>query len=81
MHYVGSFVEMHRIYSCDCRALAQLLRGMWDSLDQGSNPCLLHRQEDSLPLSHQGRPRTLETHMDTSCFMEEKTQLLYSMDL
>ena len=26
-------------------------------LDQGSNPCLLHWQVDSLPLSHQGRPR------------------------
>ena len=23
-------------------------------LDQGSNPCLLHWQADSLPLSHQG---------------------------
>ena len=25
-------------------------------LDQGSNPCLLHWQEDSLPLGHHGRP-------------------------
>ena len=25
-------------------------------LDQGSNPCLLHWQMDSLPLSHQGSP-------------------------
>ena len=25
-------------------------------LDQGSNPCLLHCQMDSLPLSHQGNP-------------------------
>ena len=24
--------------------------------DQGSNPCLLHWQVDSLPLSHQGSP-------------------------
>ena len=24
--------------------------------DQGSNPCLLHWQADSLPLSHQGSP-------------------------
>ena len=24
--------------------------------DQGSNPCLLHQQPDSLPLSHQGSP-------------------------
>ena len=27
-------------------------------LDQGSNPCLLHWQADSLPLSHQGSPPT-----------------------
>ena len=26
--------------------------------DQGSNPCLLHWQADSLPLSHQGSPPT-----------------------
>ena len=26
--------------------------------DQGSNPCLLHWQADSLPLSHQGSPST-----------------------
>ena len=25
-------------------------------LEQGSNPCLLHGQVDSLPLSHQGSP-------------------------
>ena len=25
--------------------------------DQGLNPCLLHRQADSLPLSHQRSPR------------------------
>ena len=25
-------------------------------LDQGSNPCILHWQADSLPLSHQGSP-------------------------
>ena len=28
-------------------------------LDQGLNPCLLHWQVDSLPLSHQGSPRAL----------------------
>jgi len=27
-------------------------------LDQGSNLCLLHAQEDFLPLSHQESPRT-----------------------
>ena len=29
---------------------------MWDILDWGLNPCLLHWQADSLPLSHQGSP-------------------------
>ena len=28
-------------------------------LDQGSNPCSLHRQADSYPLYHQGSPRPL----------------------
>ena len=28
------------------------------SLDQGSNPCPLNQQADSLPLSHQGSPNT-----------------------
>ena len=28
-------------------------------LNQGSNPCLLHRQVDSLPLSHQGSPKVI----------------------
>ena len=27
--------------------------------DQGSNPCLLHWQVDSLPLSHQGSPQSI----------------------
>ena len=31
-----------------------LLQGIF--LTQGSNPCLLHWQADSLPLSHQGSP-------------------------
>ena len=33
-----------------------LLHGIF--LIQGSNPCLLHWQADSLPLSHQGSPQT-----------------------
>ena len=32
-----------------------LLQGIF--LTQGSNPCLLHWQADSLPLSHQGSPK------------------------
>ena len=43
----GSIVVVHRI-SCSTAS------GIF--LDQGSNPCLLHRQMDSLPLSHQGSP-------------------------
>ena len=50
------------VSSCSSRALehdsvvvtcAQLLPGMWASPDQGSSPCVLHRQADCLPLSHQ----------------------------
>ena len=35
---------------------AYLLQGIWIFLDQGSNPCLLHWQMDSLLLTHQGSP-------------------------
>ena len=38
--------------------------------DQGSNPCLLHWQVDSLPLSHQGSP---EIHILT--VLSEKENL------
>ena len=50
---------------CSSRALAHRLNS-WRRMglvavcgicpDQGSNPCLLHWQADSLPLSHQGSP-------------------------
>ena len=39
--------------------------------DQGSNPCLLHWQVDSLPLSHQGSPSPLPF----------KLQLIYNVVL
>ena len=52
--------------SCDFRALEHRLTscGTWLScsgacgilLDQGSNPCFLHWQGNSLPLCHQGSP-------------------------
>ena len=45
---------MHRLSSCG--SWAYLLCSMWNLLEQGSNPCLLHWQVDSLPLSHQGSP-------------------------
>ena len=36
-------------------------------LDQGSNPCLLHWQVDSLPLSHQGSPRPCDFYIFFFC--------------
>ena len=45
----GSVVVVHRL-SCSTAC------GIF--LDQGSNPCLLHWQADSLPLSHQTSPPT-----------------------
>ena len=50
----GSRAAEHRLSSCD--TWAQLLHSMWDLPRQGTNPCILHRQTDSLPLSHQGSP-------------------------
>ena len=43
----GSIVGVHTL-SC--------LEGCRIFLDQGSNPCLLHWQADSLPLNHLGSP-------------------------
>ena len=42
-----------------------LLQGIF--LTQGSNLCLLHWQVDSLPLSHQGRPRSSLVVQSLSC--------------
>ena len=41
-----------------CSACASLLRSVWLFLAQGSNPCLLHRQVDSLLLDGPGSPGT-----------------------
>ena len=38
-----------------CSGCHFLLQGIFPT--QGSNPCLLHWQVDSLPLSHEGSPR------------------------
>ena len=46
----GSVVVAHRL---SCPEACGIF------LDQGLNPCLLHWQEDSLPLSHQGIPLSL----------------------
>ena len=48
-------LQTRRLSSCGSQA--QLLRGMWDPPDQGSNPCPLHWQADSQPLRHQGSPK------------------------
>ena len=55
----ASPVAEHRIQTrrlSNCGSRAQLLRGMWDLPDQGSNPRPLHWQADSQPLRHQGSP-------------------------
>ena len=44
----------HRLNSCGSRRGCSVACGI--SPDQRSNPCLLHWQADSLPLSHQGSP-------------------------
>ena len=52
----GSPPLEHRLNSCGHGLSCSLASGI--SLDQKSNPCLLHWQADSLPLSHQGSPLT-----------------------
>ena len=42
-----------------CGTWASLLRGMWDLPGPGIKQCLLRRQMDSLPLSHQGSSVTV----------------------
>ena len=56
----ASLVAEHRLQTrrlSSCGSRAQLLHGMWDLPDQGSNPCPLHWQADSQPLRHQGSPK------------------------
>ena len=47
----------HRLTSCGPRHFFSEACGIFQ--DQGSNPCLLQWQVDSLPLSHQGSPTTV----------------------
>ena len=52
----GSWALKHRLHNSG--AWAQLLLGTWDlPRPQGSNPCPLPQQADSLPLNHQGSLR------------------------
>ena len=50
----------HRLSSCGTRAELPIVRGIF--LDQGSHPCLLHWQADSLLLSHQRSPNFILLH-------------------
>ena len=52
----------HRLSSCGARVQLPLACGIFP--DQGLNPCLLHWQADSLPLSHQGSPRLIFYFME-----------------
>ena len=53
----------HRLSSCGTRAELPTVRGIF--LDQGSHPCLLHWQSDSLLLSHQRSPNFILLHGNT----------------
>ena len=63
----GSAAAARGLSSCSSRALEQGSAAAVHALscstacgivpDQGLNPCLLHGQVDSLPLSHQGSPQ------------------------
>ena len=49
---------------CGSGPWAQLLPGMWDLLGSGIDPCLLHWQVDSSPLSHQGKSQLKAQHSE-----------------
>ena len=49
-----------------------LLQGIFPT--QGSNPCLLHWQVGSLPLSHRGSPSSTHSMVLLSHFTEEETK-------
>ena len=52
----GLWAPEHVGPELSCAGLAVPRHGIFP--DQGSNPCPLHWQADSLPLDHQGRPHT-----------------------
>ena len=60
-HRRASVVEEHGLSNCDSWALEHVHGLSYPTAcrifsDQGSDPCLLHCQTDSLPLSHWGSP-------------------------
>ena len=69
LRHAGSVVAAHGLWSVGSVVVAHGLScpeicGIF--LDRGSNPCLLHWQVDSLPLSHQGSPIVISV---LSCFL------------
>ena len=68
--HVGSAVAAHGLQSTGSVALAHGLccsMACGVLLHQGSNPCLLYWQVDSLPLSHQGSPQYKYLQASTDC--------------
>ena len=62
LQHMGSVVVACGLQSTGLIGVVQRLsqsRACEIFMDQGSNPCLLHRQADSLPLNHKGSPRHL----------------------
>ena len=75
--HVGSVVAAPGLQSTGSVAVAHRLscfKACGIFLDQGSNPCFLHWQVDSLPVSHQGRPQDTFIHLKN---LEESTEILY----
>ena len=74
---VASLVVEHRLWGA--WASVAVARGLSCSTacgifpDQGSNPCLLQWQMDSLPLSHQGSPK--QVVLKIKCFIALETYL------
>ena len=77
---MGSVVTAPRLQSAGSVVVtwAQWLYGMWDLLEQGSNPCPLHWQADSQPLDHQGSPvRYTFTILQIPYFQKKKIYVLF----
>ena len=75
-----SLVAEHRLQTrrlSNCGSRAQLLRGMWDLPDRGSNPCPLHWQADSQPLRHQGSPTHIFDYCVLSSFLGSQGSVFY----
>ena len=60
-------------------ACHSLLQGIFPT--QGSNPCLLHWQADSLPLSHQGSPQIIIFLWKSVNSLEKDTLRMYKQPI